>query len=109
MYAACDEKVCARASLPLSSLVLSCENNDYFLEEREDRRVKLGYFENYAQAKTYIKQNPKPDYFIVIVPNGEIADAFGMNLVPISNWGHNAFLSNRMTKISCSVIHGGLY
>ncbi len=108
MYAACEKQVCVRANLPLSSLILSRKNNDYFLEGNEDRRIKLGYFENYAQAETYIKKNPKPDYFTVIVPNDEIADAFGMNLIPISNWGHNARLSNQMTKISCSAIHRGL-
>ena len=109
MYAACEKQVCVRANLPLSPITLIRENNSYFLEGNEDRRIKLGYFDSLAVAAEFIKENPKPDFSTVIVPNSEIADAFGMNLVSISNWGHNAFLSNQMTKISCSVVRGGLY
>ncbi len=95
--------------MPLSSVKLTLDGDTYHLEGRGNERLKLGYFKDLDQAVNYLESRTRPDFSTVIVPNYEIADAFGMNLIPLVRRGDSTVMSNRVSKILCSAIADGLY
>ncbi len=109
IYAACDGETCVSVWFPASSVLLIKENEEFYLAGSEDRRVNLGYFETLELAQEFVASDTTRNFGAVLIPNDEIADAFGMDVRSLYFSRGTTFVSDKVTKISCSAINGGLY
>lgn len=102
IYSACENGVCVRVHVP-NSMFLFEESNRYSIATSPtDERHKLGYFNTLEDARQSATNNDERDFGHVVVPNNEIADAFGMNIHDVVSRGDETFVSDDMVKLVCS-------
>ncbi len=105
IYQACQDGVCVRVYLPVSSVIIFAENDVYSMASSLDgQRYKLGYFETLEEAKLSVDGYEDRDFGSVVIPNNEVADAFGMNFHSTISRGGYTTVSDDVTKLVCSAI-----
>ncbi|WP_341366085.1 hypothetical protein [Yoonia sp. BS5-3] len=104
IYQVCEGGVCIRGNLPISSVTLIEDNGEYFMANSiEGVRYKLGYFSSLDEAQEFVSTAPERDFGAIIIPNNEVADAFGLNYHSVVT-GHGTYLSENVTKLICSAL-----
>jgi hypothetical protein len=102
VYEACQNDVCIRISLPLSSItVIEDEGAFYISDSLEGNRLKVGFFASFDEAREFVSSTENLDFHHVLIPNDEVADAFGLNYYPINSFRGPPF-PEEITKLGCS-------
>jgi len=98
-------------SLLLSPVVLQNDDGEFSLVSSDmNERFNVGYFKTLESAQEYVASSNSREFSNVIIPNDEIADAFGIDFRAIRTFGNRgSIVSDKVMKLSCSRIDGGLY
>lgn len=109
----CEGDICVKIHYPKTfmpmAVFLFWENEEVFMASTlEGHRVRVGFFKNLPEARTFVNSNAAPYINAAVLPDLNSADAFRLNMHRIWSSEGTIFVSYDAIKLSCSKIGGGL-
>ncbi|WP_371223904.1 hypothetical protein [Roseovarius sp. 2305UL8-3] len=106
VYAACnDEGICIPIHLPLFEMkIVEAGENYLMMSKNEDLQIRTGYFDDIDNAKQFVSSGQEVSFHRIIIPNHEVSDAVGFDLLTVQRRGGTFVVADTFIKIVCSAI-----